>query len=272
MNRFRFAVLPLMFLLAGLVLGQGTDPFKQKLDKSPRHHEWVTLKSKDGHQVKVFVAFPEVNKPATCVVVIHENKGLTDWVRLVADEMAEAGFIALAPDLLTGMGPGGGDSDAFKSPSDATKAIGMLATKNAQVMTDVDAVVEYAKGLKSSNKKVAVGGFCWGGGKTFAYATHNPDIGAACVFYGPAPKKDALKNIKAPVYGFYGENDNRITEAVPDIEKDMKELGKKFDAVVYKGAGHGFMRAGAMPDAKNKADVEARKEGWQRWTTILKGL
>jgi carboxymethylenebutenolidase len=269
MKRLLCVVIPVSLLLAGIAPAQ--DVFKDKLGKSPRHHEWITVKSKTGHEVKVFVVFPEVKAPATAVVVIHENKGLTDWVRLTADEVAEAGYIALAPDLLTGMGPGKGDTDAFKTVDDATKALYKL--DNTQVMEDLDAVVALAKTLKASNKKVAVGGFCWGGGKTFAYAAHNPNIAAAFVFYGTAPKKkDEMTHIKATVYGFYGEKDARITEEVPDVEKEMKAVGKKYDPVVYKGAGHGFMRSGATPDAKNKADITARQDAWKRWKEILKGL
>jgi carboxymethylenebutenolidase len=267
MKRLLCAVLPMCFLLAGILPAQ--DVFKDKLGKSPRHHEWVTIKNKSGNQLKVFVVFPEVKKPATAVIVIHENKGLTDWVRLTADEVAETGFLALAPDLLSGKGPGGGDTDAFKSVDDATKALYKLS--NDKVMEDLDAVFAHARGLKSSNQKVAVGGFCWGGGKTFAYATHNPDIAAGFVFYGVAPKSSAMKTIKAPVYGFYGEKDNRITGEVPDVQSAMKDLSKKYEPVTYEGAGHGFMRSGAMPNAK-KADVDARAKAWDRWKEILKAL
>lgn len=268
MKRFLFAVLAVFALTSGPVLAQ--DPVKDRLDKSPRHHEWVKVKTPKGRQVKTFIVFPEVNKPATTVVVIHENKGLTDWVRAVADRLAEHGYVALAPDLVSQMGPNGGDTDAFKSVGDVTKAQYMIP--NEQIMNDLDAVVAHAKTLKGSNKKVAVGGFCWGGGKTFAYAAHNPDIAAAFVFYGTAPKSDAdYKKIKTKVYGFYGGDDARITEEVPDITKKMKDLGKFYDPVTYPGAGHGFMRAGELPDAK-KGNSDAQKKGWERWTSILKAL
>ncbi len=269
MKRLLLCLLAVTCLATGLALAQGDDPFKDKLAKSPRHHEWVKVKAKKDRQVSTFVVMPEVNKPATAVVVIHENKGLTSWVRLVADRLAEAGYVALAPDLLSGMGPDGGNSDAFKSVDDATKALYKLS--ESQVMDDLDAVVEYARGLKNCNKKVAVGGFCWGGGQTFAYATHNPDIAAAFVFYGKAPKGDAMKKIKAPVYGFYGKMDNNITGELPEVTREMTAAGKTFEPVVYDGAGHGFMRAGEMPNA-SKANSEAQKKGWERWEKILKGL
>jgi carboxymethylenebutenolidase len=140
------------------------------------------------------------------------------------------------------------------------------------VTADLDAVFEYAKKLPAGNGMVAVGGFCWGGGNTFRYATHNPDIAAAFVFYGQAPDNKApYEKIEASVYGFYGGNDFRITGEVPAVEKKMKELGKTFEPVVYEGAGHGFMRQGEAADA-NDADRTARRDGWKRWKKLLGGL
>jgi carboxymethylenebutenolidase len=138
-------------------------------------------------------------------------------------------------------------------------------------MKDLDAVVAHAKKMKAANGKVAVSGFCWGGGKTFAYATRNPDIAAAFVFYGSAPPEDALSKVKVPVYGFYGEMDNRITGAVPEVAKALKAADKKFEPVIYDGAGHGFMRTGEAKDgsAENR---KAREQAWQRWKQILKSL
>jgi len=157
---------------------------KEKLDKSPRHHDWVDVKNGD-RKVKCFVAFPEVKNKATAVVVIHENKGLTDWVRLLADELAEAGYIAIAPDMLSGMGPKGGNSDSFKSQGDATKAIGELSEKGDQVNGDLSAAADYVLKLPACNGKLAVCGFCWGGGKTWRFASQRSDLKAAFVFYGP---------------------------------------------------------------------------------------
>jgi protocatechuate 3,4-dioxygenase beta subunit len=126
--------------------------------------------------------------------------------------------------------------------------------------------------LPAGNKVVAVGGFCWGGGQTFNYATHNPNIAAAFVFYGSAPRDEAdYKKIEAPVHGFYGGNDFRITGQVPDVEKRMNELGKKFEPVVYEGARHGFMRQGESPDASS-ADRKAREQAWERWKKLLAAL
>jgi len=110
-------------LVLGLAAGVPAQEFvKKRLENSPRHHEWVAVKHGD-RTVHCFVVFPEVKDKATAVLVIHENKGLTDWVRGLADQLAEAGYIAVAPDLLSGLGPGGGKTSDFKSLDQATQAL-----------------------------------------------------------------------------------------------------------------------------------------------------
>jgi carboxymethylenebutenolidase len=243
----------------------------ERLQTSPRHQEWVDIEAAGGRKVHTFVVYPEVEKPATAVIVIHENRGLTDWVRGVADQLAEAGFLALAPDLLSGTAPGGGNTPEYGADDKATQGIYKLPP--AQVMADLDAVFKYAKEVPAGNKVVAVGGFCWGGGQSFAYATHNSSIAAAFVFYGSAPTDEAAyKNIKTPVHGFYGGKDNRITSEVPSVEKRMEQLGKKYDPVVYVGAGHGFVRQGETIDDPADPNRKARDEAWARWKKLLGDL
>jgi carboxymethylenebutenolidase len=258
-------------LCASFCLAQEPGQAADRLESSRRHHEWVDIESAGGRAVKTWVVYPEVDRPATTVIVIHENRGLTDWVRGVADQLAEAGYLALAPDFLSGTAPGGGGTAEYGSEDAARNGIGRLPAE--QVTADLDAVFKHAKSMPASNKVVAVGGFCWGGGKTFAYATHNPDIAAAFVFYGPAPQNASeYAKIKAPVYGFYGGNDFRITGDVPNIEKRMQQAGKKYEPVTYEGAGHGFMRQGEMTTDANNADRKARAQGWDRWKKILAEL
>src|SRR3954470_5212163 len=130
-------------LIAGLILvapAGAQDPVKTRLEKSPRHHEWVQVKN-GGRTVNCFVVFPEVKNKATAVLVIHENKGLTDWVRGVADQLAEAGYVAIAPDLLSGMGPNGGKTSDIKSVDEATKILYEL--KPDQVTADLNAVADH---------------------------------------------------------------------------------------------------------------------------------
>jgi carboxymethylenebutenolidase len=257
-------------LLATIAVAQSpTDP-AERLEKSPRHHEWVDIDAPGDRKVRTWVVYPEADQPATVVIVIHENRGLTDWVRGVADQVAEAGYVAVAPDLLSGTAPGGGGTAEFGSEDAARSGIGKLPQE--QVTADLDAVFQYAKNLPAGNKVVAVSGFCWGGGQTFKYATHNPAIAAAFVYYGPAPDDEAAyKKIEAPVYGFYGGNDFRITGQVSDVKKKMDDLGRKFEPVVYEGAGHGFMRQGESADA-NDADRKAREQAWERWKKLLGDL
>jgi len=237
---------------------------RTQLAKSPRHQEWVTVKH-DGRSVETFVVYPESKDKRPVVVLIHEIFGMSDWVQDLADQVAAAGYIAVAPDLLSGMGPNGGRTSDV-APDKVTEAVSHLNPD--QVTADLNAVSDYGKKLPASNGKLFVGGFCWGGGQTFRFATNRPDLAAAFVFYGPPPDKDAMARIKAPVYGFYAGNDARIGATLPDTTAQMKAAGKIFDPVVYEGAGHGFMRAGEAPDA-NDANKKARQDAWVRWKVLL---
>jgi len=238
---------------------------KQRLAKSSRHQEWVKVKN-GNREVNSFVVYPEVKKKATAVVVIHEIFGMTDWVQQLTDELAEAGYIAIAPDLLSGMGPKGGGTGDFDGNA-VRQAIGSLPP--AQITADLNAVADYVSKLPGANGNVVVAGFCWGGGQTFRFATNRADLSAAFVFYGPPPAKDAMSRIKASVYGFYAGNDARIDATIPDAVANMKASGKTYEPVTYEGAGHGFMRAGETPDDPNPANKKAREDAWARWKSLL---
>ena len=240
---------------------------KAHLESSPRHHEWVEVKHGD-REVNCYITYPEVKDKATAVIVIHEIFGLTDWARSVTDELAEAGYIAIEPDLLSGMAPGGGGTAELGGQDNVTKTIGKLPPD--QVTADLDAVAKYVSELPSCNGKIAVAGFCWGGGQSFRYATNNKDLKAAFVFYG-TPPADGMAKINCPVYGFYGGMDNRVTATVPKAVEQMKAEKKTYEPVTYEGAGHGFMRAGEAPDA-NAANKKAWNEAWARWKELLKKI
>lgn len=257
----------LCLIALGLIAAQ--DPVKDRLEKSPRHQEWVTVKAGD-RTVHSFVVYPEVKEKALVVVVIHEIFGLTDWVRSVADQLAENGYIAIAPDLLSGMGPKGGRSSDFGSVDAAREAVGKLPPD--QVTADLKAVCDYAVKIPAASGKVAVAGFCWGGTQSFRFATNRADLAAAFVFYGAGPtEKEDVARIKCPVSGFYGEKDGRIGATIPKSQELMKEAGKTYDPVTYAGAGHGFMRAGEGPAASD-ANRKAREDAWKRWLDLLKKL
>ena len=260
----RYPALKLLALLLCVPLAaQAQDWAKARLDKSPRHHEYVSLHSGD-RTVQAFVVYPEVKQKAPVVVLIHEIFGLTDWAKEMADEIAASGYIVIAPDLLSGHGPNGGGSDEFPSQDGAVKAVSALNPD--EVMSDLDAAADYAKKIPAANGKLAVAGFCWGGGKSFAFATHRHDLKAAFVFYGPPPSD--LASITVPVYGFYAGNDARITATIPETTRAMKLAGKRYEPVVYDGAGHGFMRAGEAPDP-TPANKKAREEGFDRLIKFL---
>ena len=269
---------------------------KQRLAKSSRHQEWVKVKY-GNREVNSFVVYPEVKTKATAVIVIHEIFGMSDWIQSLTDQLAEAGYVAIAPDLLSGMGPNGGGTSSMDRTA-VGQAIRDLPPD--QITADLSAVADYVSKLPASNGKIVVTGYCWGGGQSFRFATNRPDIKAAFVFYGPppaaadgTPDKTALTKIKAPVYGFYAGNDARINATLPKTIEAMTELSKKFDPVTYEGAGHGFMRAGEAPEpvaptpkgekeaddkaaadyqkalAAYKANKKARDEAWVRWKKIL---
>lgn len=215
----------------------------------------------------------------------------------LTDQLAEAGYVAIAPDFLSGMGPAGGGTSAFADCNAVGQAIRDLPTD--QITADLNAVSAYVSKLPAANGKVVVAGFCWGGAQSFRYATNSSGIKATFVFYGAPPMdkesidKNALARIKAPVYGFYAGNDARINATVPATIEAMKELKKTFEPEIYEGAGHGFMRAGdapapEMPAPKGdkgadekattdyqqaliayKANKKARDEARVRWKAIL---
>jgi carboxymethylenebutenolidase len=274
---------------------------KQKLAKSTRHSEWVKVKN-GTREVNSFIVYPENKKNATAIVVIHEIFGMSDWVQQLTDELAEAGYIAIAPDLLSGMGPNGGGTSSLEGNA-VRQAIGALPPD--QITADLNAVADYVSKVPGANGKVAVTGYCWGGSQSFRFATNRPSLKAAFVFYGDAPHSNAqgqpyavdkavLGKISAPVYGFYAENDMRIDATIPPTTEAMKDWKKTYDPVTYAGAGHGFMRQGepnapepaaaaagadeaatkkaASDLAMYKANRKARDDAWARWKAILAKL
>ena len=267
----RFATI--FFVVTSILLGVQTaagqewsQPWaRERIAKSPRHSEWVTVKH-DGRNVETLIVYPESKGKRPVVLVIHEIFGLSDWAQELADEVAAAGYIAVAPDLLSGMGPSSGRTKDFPAGA-VTEAVSKLNPD--QVTADLNAAADYALKLPAASGKLFVAGFCWGGGQSFRFATNRGDLSAAFVFYGPPPAKEAMPRITALVYGFYAGNDARIDATIPDTIANMKAAGKTYDPVTYEGAGHGFMRAGETPADPNPANKKARDEAWARWKSLM---
>ena len=269
MKRFLEITVALCAFLAGAQVAaaqEWSQPWaRERIAKSPRHSEWVTIKHAD-RGVQTLVVYPETKDKRPVVVVIHEIFGLSDWAQELADEVAAAGYIAVAPDLLSGMAQNGGRTKDFASGG-VMEAVSKLPPD--QVTADLNAAADYGLKLPAAEKKLFVAGFCWGGGQTFRFATNRADLAGAFVFYGPPPAKESMVRIKAAVYGFYGGNDARINATIPETTEAMKSAGKTYDAVTYDGAGHGFMRAGETPDDSNPANKTAREQAWARWKTLM---
>lgn len=268
---FSTATAALLFAVTAGLCAQ--DYALERLENSPRHHEWVEVTyntGSGGHRtVHSFVAYPETGEPSAVLVVIHENRGLTDWVRSFADQVAEAGYIAIAPDLLSGFDAEHEKTSDFAGSDAARSAIYELDP--GQVTRDLIAVKTHAGLIPSANGTVAVAGFCWGGSQSFRFATDATGLAAALVFYGSPPEPAAMERITAPVYGFYGGGDERINATIPETAERMDALGKRYAYEIYEGAGHAYMRRGDDPEA-DAVYTSARDRSWERLEKILSGL
>ena len=239
----------------------------EKLSESPRHQEWVTLKH-GNREFQAFVVYPESDVKTKSIILIHENRGLNDWARLFADKLAAEGYLVIAPDLISNTQEGKKRTTDFENPDAARDAI--YALDPEQVTADLDATYEAIKNDASSTGEVAVVGFCWGGSQTFRYATTNKNISSAHVFYGTAPENaKAFSEISAPVYGYYGGDDNRVNATIDQTEKFMKAAAKTYKYEIYEGAGHAFMRSGTQPDASDE-NKKAHYAAWKRLLDLLK--
>jgi carboxymethylenebutenolidase len=247
---------------AGLPPGEAEA--KQRLLDTPRHGEWARVDAGEGDMVDLWVVYPERKDRAPVVVVIHEIFGLTDWVRAVADQLAADGFIAVAPDFLSGKGPG--DKGSGSVDVDTARAL-VRELDPGEIVRRLDAAARYATSLPAAARMYGTVGYCWGGAVSFSYATRQPALGAAVVFYGTSPSTETLAGVNAPVLGLYGGDDARVNATIPDAEKEMKRLGKRFEVEVYEGAGHGFLRA---QDGREGANLRAAQQAWPRTVEFFK--
>ena len=228
-----------------------------RLAKSPRHGEYAMIQTGPSDSVRAWVVYPERSAKAPVVVVVHEIFGLSSWVRGVADQLAADGFIAIAPDLLTGKLPPVPGSDTVASQA-ATGAIRGLRSEDVQ--RQLAAVGQYGMALPAAEKRYGVVGFCWGGSAAFASAVMSPaGQKAAVVYYGTSPETSTLTSVKVPVLGLYGGEDARVGATVPPADSAMKALGKRFEPHTFAGAGHGFLR---QQEGQGGANLAAAQKAW----------
>lgn len=234
-----------------------------RLHASPRHGEWVKLDAGGGESVSAWVVYPERRDRAPVVVVIHEIFGLTDWIRAVADQLAAEGFIAIAPDLLSGKGPNGSGT-----PADEQEAVRLVRElRPDEIARRLRAAALYATALPAARNAVASIGFCWGGSTSFAFVTGWPSLRGAVVYYGTAPDSAVLTRVAGPVLGLYGGDDARVTATVEPTRRLMSRLGKRYEAHVYEGAEHGFVRDQA---GRGGANLRAAQQAWPRTLAFLR--
>lgn len=234
-----------------------------RIAASPRHGEWAVIPVPGGtDSVRAWVVYPERSTKAPVVLVIHEIFGLTTWVRAVADQLAAEGFIAIAPDFLSGkhlaMAP-----DAFMTtPGGVDSAVAAISTLDPkQFLSRVDAAQRYATALPSATGKWGVVGFCWGGSMTFFTAANFPTLAAAVPYYGGVSpdRVPTLSATRAPVLALYGGNDARVNMTIPRADSALRTAGTRFEPHIFPGAGHGFLR---QQDGQNGANAAATRAAW----------
>ena len=250
---------------APIALPPPEDSALAALNRSPRHGEWVDVAYPGHAPLRTWVVYPERSTKAGVVLVIHEIFGLTDWIRSVADQLAAEGFIAVAPDLVSGLGPGGGGTDSTASRDDAVKLVRQLTPDETSAR--LVAVRDWALKLPSANGKLATIGFCWGGGRSFAAATMTPPPRACVVYYGTAPDSAQILSVRAPVLAHYGGDDARVNATIDAAKAALAAQKVPYDPHVYPGAGHGFLR---QQDGQNGANKKASEQAWTESLAFLK--
>ena len=227
-----------------------------RLAASPRKGEWVTIRAGED-SIRAWVVYPAKRDKAPVVVAIHDNQGMSNWIRAVADQLAADGFIAIAPDLLTMQSvPRAADGESDREG--VRTAIGRVdqATRDRFIQ----AFGEWGTRQPGASAKYGVVGFCWGGSTVFAHAVAAPaSLGAVVVYYGGSPAVERLSTVRAPILGLYGEDDARVNQTVPPAQEALKAAGRTFEAHTFPGAGHGFTRS---QEGREGANLEAVKKAW----------
>ena len=255
--------LPANFLMAAKTVAQ-----------SPRKGEWVDISMASGTKLHTWISYPQGVTKAPVVLVFQPGPGMdmgeppakgggANWLRAIADQLAYSGFIAVLPDLTSGLGPNGGNYDSFKFPDDSAAALNKIS--HAEVLNRIRVARDYGLKLPMANGKLGVTGFCAGGGLAWESAAEIEGVNVSVVFYGAPPAEAVMAKIKAPVAAFFGSNDLGLAPRVAPATADMKRLGKEFDVHVYDGATHVFLYRQDL--GKNWA---ATRDAWPKAIAFFK--
>jgi carboxymethylenebutenolidase len=236
------------------------------LESSPRHGEWAEVPGPGDQKIRTWIVYPERKDKAPVVIVLMEIFGLTDWIRAVADRLAGEGFIAVAPDMLSGKGPAGGGSESVASRDEAVKLVRSLGDE--EVIARLDAVRAFSVKLPAANGRSGIIGFCWGGARSFSYALAQPALDGAVVYYGSNPSDEAaLARLKVPVLGLYGGDDARVNTTIDPAREAIAKAGGAYEVHVFEGAGHGFLR---QQEERGGANRKASEAAWPRTIEFLR--
>lgn len=240
----------------------GAETVAARLAASPRHAEWAMIPVEGGDSVRAWVVYPERSTNAPVVVVVHEIFGLSTWVRGVADQLAADGFIAIAPDYLTGKTAVPADSLTM----DAGRAL-IRGLDPLEVVRRTRAAAEYGMSRPAATRRYGIVGFCWGGGIVFEHASRSPDLGAGVAYYGAPGQSTPLADTRAPVLGLYGENDARVNASIARVDSTLRAAGRSFDHQIFPGAGHGFLR---QQTGMSGANLAASRGAWPRTISFFR--
>jgi carboxymethylenebutenolidase len=201
-----------------------------------------------------YVARPKADGTYPGVIVIHENRGLTDHIRDVARRLAKAGYVALAPDLASRAGG--------TAKVGADKITGYFANaKPEDLVKDLNTAVDFlGQQAGVQPDKYGTVGFCFGGAFVLRLAAANPKIAAAVCYYGVTPQPASqMSATNAAILGQYGGNDSRVNGTIPALEQAMQAAGKTYEKQIYEGANHAFNN-----DTGQNYNQEAAVAAWQR--------